>query len=157
MPSFLDLLVVIGMMFLRIGVPILVVALIAVALKRLDARWEREAGKYATRQPKKGVAAPIRKPQPQPQPQVPFIPPAAIKDNRIQPGVSAGVAVPAPIKAAPATQACWDAKGCSPAAQATCSAPAHPDMPCWQARFEAEGSIPADCANCDVFQRSPKH
>lgn len=157
MPSFLDLLVVIGMAFLRFGVPALVIVAIGYGLKRLDARWEREAREYSAKQPqaRKGVqpAAPVRKPQPQPQP---FIPPA-VRDSRIQPGVSMAVPSQAPIRVGSAQQACWDAKKCSPATKAECAAPQHPELPCWQARFEAEGAIPADCAQCDVFKRYPTH
>lgn len=159
MPSFLDLLVVAGMMFLRIGVPALVIAALAYGLKKLDARWEREARDYAAKQaearpgaqPQPRPAAPVRKPTPA---SLPFVPPPAIKDSRVQPGVS--MAAPtAGIKVA-GQQPCWDAKGCSDVAKSACPAPQHPDQPCWQARFDAEGAIPEDCAGCDVFQRYPK-
>lgn len=160
MPSFLDLLVVVGMMFIRIGVPAVVIGLLAYGLKRLDARWEREAGDYAAKQTgaQPGVrpqqprpAIPARKPTPAP---MPFVPPPAIKDSRVQPGVSMASAQPG-MQAA-AQQPCWDAKDCSGAVRSECAAPQHPDQPCWQARFDAEGAIPADCIECDVFQRYPK-
>lgn len=35
------------------------------------------------------------------------------------------------------------------------AAPKHPEMPCWQARFDAQIHIPEDCVNCDFCQRYP--
>jgi hypothetical protein len=162
MPNFLDLLVVIGMLFLRIGVPAVVIALIAYGLKRLDARWEREARAYTAQQAglQPGVqpkqprpAAPARKPVPAPAP-LPFVPPAQIKDSRVQPGMM--MAAPQPGLKAATQQACWDMKGCSDVAKSSCPAPQHPEQHCWEARFDAEGAIPEDCVGCDVFQRYPK-
>jgi hypothetical protein len=46
-------------------------------------------------------------------------------------------------------------KGCNDTSKAQCAAPQHPDKPCWQARFDAEGAIPEDCVGCDIFQRYP--
>jgi hypothetical protein len=156
MPGLLDLLVVVGMAFLRIGVPLLVIAGLGYLLKRLDAKWEAEARAYTAKQaveapaiqptaPKPAVrpVAPVRAPQPGPA--LPFvIPPAAAKEQRIQPGMMAQSA-----------QHCWDVKGCSEASKAQCAAFKQPDKPCWQARFDAEGHIPEDCVNCDIFQRYP--
>lgn len=82
MPSFLDLLVVIGMAFLRFGVPALVIVALAYGLKRLDARWEREAGEHAAREAGKQPAAAKGKTAPQP-----FVPPAELPANAPQPGV----------------------------------------------------------------------
>ncbi len=153
MMSFLDLVVVAGMFFLRIGAPLLVMAGLVYGLKRLDRRWEAEA--RASRQAE-AVVQPATRPQaprpgtvvrvPAPQPQLPWVPPPAVGKLPIQPG----------LMAAPAPQPCWEAKGCSDAMRAQCAAPQRPGVPCWQARFDAEGAIPEDCVKCDQFQRYPK-
>ncbi len=154
MISFLDLLVVVGMFFLRIGAPLLVMAGLVYGLKRLDRRWEAEA--RASRQAEAAeqpAARPGTRPQAPkpgtvvriPQPQVPWVPPPAVGKLPAQAG----------LMAAPASQACWEAKGCSDAKRAQCAAPQHPGEPCWQARFDAEGAIPEDCVKCDRFQRYP--
>jgi hypothetical protein len=54
-----------------------------------------------------------------------------------------------------ASQHCWDVKGCSEAAKASCAAPTNPGVPCWQARLDAAGKIPEECVECDIFQRYP--
>lgn len=178
MPSFTDFLVVIGMIGLRFGVPALVLAGLAYGLKRLDRRWEAEARDYAARHPEAREVVQPTAPQPAAPrptapartpartPSVPFVPPPE-KERRIQPGVSAGqpgIAVPGQrggvypgqpgLSAAP-QRPCWDLKSCSETAKAQCAAPQHPDQPCWQARFDAEGQIPEECVQCDVFQRYP--
>jgi hypothetical protein len=163
MISFTDIAVVFWMMLLRVGVPLLVVIALAYGLKRLDRRWEAEArthqAKMASTQPEvqpeapapqpTGPVAPVRKPARQPAPgQMPFIPPPVRnKEQRpslyAQPGASASA------------KHCWDEKGCSNSKKAACAAPSHPDQPCWQARFTAEGHVPEECVTCDVFQRYP--
>lgn len=157
MMNFLDLLVVAGMFLLRFGVPLLIVIGVGYLLKRLDRRWEREAWaeqekakaaeapaeRPSVPAPAKRPAAPVRKPATGPA--LPFIPPQVRDTPRPQPGLMA-------VKAA---QPCWQTKGCDEAKKAQCAAPGHPEKPCWQARFDAEGQIPEDCVNCDTFQRFP--
>jgi len=173
MPNFVDLLVFFGMVALRFGVPALVLAGLVYGLKRLDRRWEAEAHDYAAKHPEARPAvqpttprpaAPVRMPAPAKEPVAPFIIPPAIKDQRIQPGLSAAMpaapasstsTAPGASAASAASAACWDVKGCSPATKSQCAAAQHPDQPCWQARFDAEGQIPEDCVKCDVFQRYP--
>ena len=159
MPSFIDFMVFLGMVFLRFGVPLLIVVGVGYLLKRLDRRWEAEARAYAAKQaaqqprvqpepprPVERPAVPARKPTDIPQ--IPFIiPPAGIKDTRLplaQPG----------LMAAP-PQPCWEAKQCSADKKAQCAAPQHPGQPCWQARADAEGHVPEECVDCDIFQRYP--
>lgn len=159
MPNFVDFMVFLGMVFLRFGVPLAVIVGAGYLLKRLDRRWEAEAREYAAKhateqpgvqpeapKPAQRPAVPARKPAQAPQ--MPFIiPPPSIRDQRQQvarPGMMAAVAQP-----------CWDAKGCGDSAKAQCAAPQHPDQPCWQARFDAEGQIPDECVSCDIFQRHP--
>ncbi len=157
MPNFIDFLVFLGMVFLRFGVPLLIVLGIGHLLKRLDRRWEAEAREYAAKQAAQQpgirpeapqpVELPVRKPADVPQ--TPFIipPPAVIKDTRLP--------LPQPGLVATPPQACWDVKKCSADKKAQCAAPQHPDQPCWQARFDAEGHIPEECVGCDIFQRYP--
>lgn len=154
MLSFTDLLVLVGMFLLRFGVPAVVVIGVGYLLKRLDKRWEAEAwaeqgtdrtrGRPAQRPaaPRELPAAPKRAPA-TPLPWVP--PPPARETPRPQPGLAV----------APAARVCWDEKGCAEDRKAQCAAPRHPEMPCWQARFDAEGHIPDDCVDCDIFQRYP--
>jgi hypothetical protein len=154
MPNITDLLVVMGMVALRFGVPTLVLAALVYGLKRLDRRWEAEARDYAAKHPEARIpvqplvparpAVPARQPAPSKMPELPFVIPPAAKEQRVQPGL-----------AMTAQPACWDVKGCSNDAKSQCAAPAHPDQPCWQARFDAEGQIPEECVRCDVFQRYP--
>jgi hypothetical protein len=157
MINFTDMLVFAGMLFLRFGVPLLIVIGIGYLLKRLDRRWEAEAwaeqakaqaAEVPAEQP--SVPAPCPRPAvpartPVPAPVLPFIPPPVRETPRPQPGMTM----------ARAAQPCYDAKGCSDTSKAQCAAPQHPEKPCWQARFDAEGAIPEDCVGCDIFQRYP--
>ena len=163
MIDFVDIAVVAGMMFLRIGVPLLIVLAIGYGLKRLDKRWEaearRDAAKMAAEQPgqQPEIPAPTRRPGKQPvtpQP-LPFIPPpSAGKDERPAVYAQAAVSVAKPgMKAS--SKHCWDERGCSESQMQACPASSHPDQPCWQARFNAEGHIPEECVSCDIFQRYP--
>jgi hypothetical protein len=146
MMNFIDLMGVIGMFLLRVGVPVAITAGMVYLLKRLDRRWEmearaeRRAGKVVE-QPAGVPASPGKRP---PAPELPFIPPPAAPDRRIQPGVAA----------AQVAQPGLNAKSSRPA-KAQCSAPQNLDKPCWQTRFEAEGQIPEACVGCDIFQRYP--
>jgi hypothetical protein len=155
--DFLDLLVLAGMTLLRFGVPLLIVIGIGYLFKRLDRRWEREA--WEEQQKAKDAEAPVEQPsvpapvkrpavpvrKPVPGPALPFIPPLVRDTPRPQPGLTV----------AQVAQPCWNMKGCGEAKKAECAAPQHPEKPCWQARFDAEGQIPEECVNCDTFQRFP--
>lgn len=160
MPNFVDFLVFLGTVMLRFGIPLVVVAGLGYLLKQLDKRWEAEAHEYAAKQaaeqpaiqpeapqPVKRPALPVRKPTEAPQ--MPFIiPPAAIRDQRqqvAQPGMMAPIAE--------SGRSASRSVGASSKAQ--CSAPQSADRPCWQTRLEAEGRIPDECVNCDIFQRHP--
>lgn len=153
MLNFMEVLTVIGFFALRIGVPILVTAGLVYLFKRLDRRWEAEARALQVRvQPPVQVseAAPrrgttVRVPS-SPQSPLPWTPPPPAGRIPLQsPG----------LMAAPVPQPCWAVKGCSDAKRANCVAAQHPETPCWQARFDAEGAIPQECVNCDIFQRYP--
>jgi hypothetical protein len=168
MIDFTDIAVFAGMVLLRVGVPLLIVLGAGYLLKRLDRRWEAEAREYqakmAAEQPAKQPempapqpAAPARKPGKQPttpQP-LPFIPPPTpSKEQRPALYAQAGVAVSKAGLSASGKH-CWEEHGCSESKMSSCAAPSHPDQPCWQARFNAEGHIPEECVSCDIFQRYP--
>lgn len=155
MPSFVDFMVFLGMAFLRFGVPALVVVGLAYLLKRLDRRWAAEAQAYAAQhaakqpeasKPAERPAMPARTPAQAPQ--MPFIiPPAVIPDQRqqmAQPGLMA-----------PGVESGRSVKRSAASGKPLCSAPQNADKPCWQTRLEAEGQIPDECVNCDIFQRHP--
>ena len=154
MLNLLDVMVVAGFFLLRIGVPVLVMAALVYGLKRLDQRWEAEA--RAMQQRTQAAEQAGTQPQPQKprtvvrvpgaQPQLPWVPPPSA-DKRPVP--------PAGLLTAPAAQPCWSIKGCSESQRAQCAAPGHLEVPCWQARFDAEGAIPETCVKCDIFQRYP--
>ena len=157
MINFTDMLVFAGMLFLRFGVPLLIVIGIGYLLKRLDRRWEAEAWAEqakakAAEVPAEQPAAPAprptvpaRTPVPAPAPVLPFIPPPVREAPRPQPGMTA----------TRTAQPCYDVKGCSDASKAKCGAPQQPGKPCWQARLDAEGAIPEECVGCDIFQHYP--
>jgi hypothetical protein len=146
MMNFIDLMAVIGMFLLRVGVPLGITVGMVFLLKRLDRRWEMEA--RAERKAGKVVEQPIGVPaapsKRTPSPELPFVPPPAVPDRRIQPGVAAGQVV----------QPGLSVKS-SRTEKAMCSAPQNADKPCWQVRFDAEGQIPEECVGCDIFQRYP--
>jgi hypothetical protein len=146
MMNFIDLMAVIGMFLLRVGVPLGITVGMVFLLKRLDQRWEMEARaeRKAGKVVEQPAGVPVAPSKPVPSPELPFVPPPAVPDRRIQPGVSAGQAVQRGLSAKT-----------SRSEKAQCSAPQNPDKPCWQARFDAEGQIPEECVTCDIFQRYP--
>jgi hypothetical protein len=161
MLDFLDLVGLLGMIFLRFGIPIILMAGAAYFLKRMDARWEAEAraaqAVEEAEQPGVAPEAPTRPAQPAPvrQRRAPapgplptFVPPPVDKSVPIQAAIQPGMMMAA-------SQHCWDVKGCSEEAKASCAAPANPGVPCWQARLAADGKIPDECVECDIFQRYP--
>ncbi len=126
----LDFLTILGFFLLRIGIPLLITFGVGYFLRRLDARWEREARQEATR------------PQPRPAPHLDLSLPTA---NR---------GLPAPLAAAGADhfhQPCWDLRDCEPQQRQNCPAALHPEMPCWLTRREMEGKIPEACVHCVLF------
>jgi len=154
MLDFLDIAGLLGMILLRFGIPVAVLAIAGYFLKRLDARWEAEARASVEEQPAVSAevqpavvpAVTARRPRaPAPGPLPTFIPPPPARPPvSVQPGITMAAARP-----------CWEEKGCSDEMKATCAAPAHRDKPCWQARLDAEGKIPEQCVECDIFQTYP--
>jgi hypothetical protein len=145
MMSLMDLLVLVGMFALRFGVPLLIVIGIGYLLKRLDRRWEAEAWEQQrAAQAAARLAARPGIPKRAPVSQLPFVIPPP-PDMRQQPG----------LVAAPPASRCWDIRGCAESVRSKCVAPRNPELPCWQARFDAEGQIPEECVGCQIFQRYP--
>ncbi|MCX7852718.1 MAG: hypothetical protein N2383_08040 [Caldilineales bacterium] len=127
MEVLMDILVIIGMFLLRLGLPLALVLALGYGLRRLDARWEAEARR--------------QRPEVTPEPL-----PAAWP-----------VGMPAVWATGPASAVdvfglpCWQLRGCDPARREQCPAYRQPDGPCWLARAEAEGALPAACATCLIF------
>lgn len=125
---------IILLFILRLGVPLLITVAIAYGLRRLDAKWQVEAEAEA-----KAQARAISPQTPQPQP------------SRGSNGNGFPLRQPiVPIMAA--GQPCWSVKGCSEAARASCAAFHQPNVPCWAARINAEGRLPAGCKDCSLYQ-----
>jgi hypothetical protein len=143
------ILIMLGLLILRIGVPLGIVLLLGYFLKRLDRRWEAEA------RAQRAAAAAVDQP--------------AVQPVAPRPARPSGVDVPGPqLPYAPIPlvglqpglilldgKRCSDIKGCSEQSKAKCPAVLHPDTPCWQARRESEGRLPAGCSECDIFLRYP--
>ena len=139
-----NVLLIILLFILRMGIPVLVTVAIAYGLRRLDARWQAEAEAEAKAQTK--VVAP-KAPQPQP----------ARTGNGAGNGSGNGVGINAPLRqplpvAMAAGQPCWSIKGCSESMRANCAAFHQPNVPCWSARMNAEGRLPAGCKDCKLYQ-----
>ena len=129
-----NVLLIILFFILRLGIPVLVTVAIAYGLRRLDAKWQAEA--EAKAQTKSVVP---QAPQPKP--------------ARIGNGNGAGITLPLrqPVAMA-AGQPCWSLKGCSESMRANCAAFHQPTIPCWSARTNAEGRLPAGCKDCTLYQ-----
>ncbi len=50
---------------------------------------------------------------------------------------------------------CWDIQRCSEQQRASCSAYAHPEVPCWQHFRDPEGALREQCLGCQVFLKAP--
>lgn len=55
-----------------------------------------------------------------------------------------------------ATEPCWAIKRCNGPVVEDCPTVARPDVPCWLARLQAEGQLPAACYNCELFAFNEK-
>ena len=131
-----NVLLIILLFILRLGIPVLVTVAIAYGLHQLDARWQAEAEAEAKAQTKVGVA-----PQPQ----------TAWAGNGAGNGINIPLRPPSPVALA-AGQPCWSLKGCNESMRANCAAFHQPNLPCWSARMNAEGRLPAGCKDCKLYQ-----
>lgn len=131
MESLPNVLLLVLMFFLRLAVPLLITAAIAYGLKRLDAKWQAEAERQATAEQAVAVA---------------------LKPAVAAAGLGAMPGAVLPAMAAASAAPCWSVMGCSETARARCAAYHQPDQPCWMARQEAEGKLPAKCRDCNRYQ-----
>jgi len=125
MSSVTEILYMLSLFALRLGVPLVITITIAYFLRKLDARWEEEAGRAT------GVVAEKR------------------VDYTPQPGLP--LSTPLPVTFDSHGKPCWEIKDCEPIALEQCPAYQDPGVPCWQARRQAEGRIPVECYHCEIF------
>lgn len=138
MDALTDILVILGMFFLRLGVPLLLVFGVGYLLRRLDARWEAEAREQAgtdVRQVQQR-RRPGRQPSERPAPAVPQRLPAA-------PAYASVIDI--------FGQPCWAINDCDAATKEKCPAFHQPGSPCWLARFQEEGHLPDGCQECAIY------
>jgi hypothetical protein len=133
MEGLTSVLLILVLFFLRLGVPILVTIAIGYGLSRLDAKWRREAEHEARAQTGRPMNEVERQPTGQPLT-------IRLPEN-----------VPSGMFAVSNGPHCWDVKGCSEAMRAKCAAFRQPTVPCWQARTQAEGRLPAPCKGCHLY------
>jgi len=123
-------LMIIGLFVLRLGVPLAITIALGYGLSRLDARWKAEGGDAA---PPSRLAG---------RPQHVFKSAAGFQALTLQQTFARDQA----------GRPCWDLKDCSEAVLEAIAACESGDVPCWEARRIAEGELPADCRNCEVYQ-----
>lgn len=136
MEGLTNVLLILALFFLRLGVPILVTILIGYGLSRLDAKWRREAERETRAQTGRQMDEARRQSAGQPM------------------TIRLPDAVPASVFVISDGPPCWDVKGCSEAMKAKCAAYRQPTVPCWQARTQAEGRLPALCKGCHLYAPS---
>lgn len=135
MESSPNVLLLVLMFVLRLGVPLLITVAIAYGLKRLDAKWQAEAEAEGKGKGETTVAPAFN----------PAVAAAGV-------GAMPGVFPSATSLAAAGAARCWSVKGCSETTRAKCAAYHQPDLPCWMARQNAEGKLPATCRDCNLYQ-----
>jgi hypothetical protein len=77
-----------------------------------------------------------------------------VLDLRWQREAEARRSVPA-VGAAARSVRCWEELGCPEERRQGCPAFARPDVPCWQAFRDAQGSLRPACLECVVFREAP--
>lgn len=150
MDALIDIFAVLGMFFLRLGVPLLLVIGVGYLLRRLDARWEAEAREHAN------AALPAKAAQ-RPGTGLPAQSPIQPGQRPLPAGWPQPQRLPAFASGAPASvidtfgQPCWALNGCSETGRQQCPAYQQPGSPCWLARFQAEGKLPEACPQCPIY------
>ncbi len=154
-------LVLIGLFILRILVPVALTVGLGYLLLRLDKRWQEEAQKAREEVDEDLVDeqsnVPSREPaQPMEVPtglswgsSLPPRQPAFALQERAEKAVN----IP-PVLPALAEAPCWMIQNCDPAKRVKCAATQHPEMPCWLARLQDEGVLPASCPQCQLFNQA---
>lgn len=138
MDAFIDTLTILGVFFLRLGVPILLVIGVGYLLRQLDARWEAEAWAQKEAQT---AARPVIHIEKRPAPSI-WPSPTALPASLVG-------AFPTALDVF--GQSCWEMKNCAPSTREQCPAYQQPGSPCWLAHQQAEGQIPEPCYNCHIF------
>ncbi len=138
MDALTDIFAILGMFFLRLGVPLLLVFGVGYLLRRLDAQWEAEAREQTGTNVRQGQEQqrPGRRPSERPAPAVPQRLPAA-------PAYASVIDI--------FGQPCWAINDCDAAARENCPAYHQPGSPCWLARFQEEGHLPDGCQQCAIY------
>ena len=116
--------VIAALFVLRLGIPLVIMLAVTYFLRRLDARWQAEAEQSRAKESEQARNDAI--PQTLPELVLVNVPP---------------------------TQPCWVYKQCPEARRIGCPAFQTPDLPCWLARYRAEGRIPEKCYLCELFSR----
>lgn len=75
------------------------------------------------------------------------------EDARKEAPVRSNGKVAAPATLAALSLPCWVTFSCSEEARKNCAAYQHPDLPCWEAKRQANnGVLAASCADCPRYQ-----
>jgi len=111
------------MFILRLGIPVAVMLAVGYFLHRLDARWQAEAEQLRAKMREGAQNDPVDQ----------TLPEVALVDVPSQP--------------------CWAYKQCPEALRMGCPAYQAPNLPCWLARYRAEGYIPEKCYLCELFSQ----
>jgi hypothetical protein len=122
MNQFEATLVMIGLFALRCVVPLALTAAVGYLMNRLVDRWAVEE------------TAPEIRPEPA---RIPTV--EAPAQPRRQPVLSL-LSLP-----------CWVTNSCPEEKRKQCPACERDDVPCWQARLQAEGTLPANCPDCPRY------
>lgn len=128
-------LMIVLLFVLRLGVPLLITLALGYALGKLDAKWQAEA---ETERQAEAEAQGVASMQSQARPAAA---PATYQLPTRRP-------IPVGVMAGPP---CYSLKGCSEAMKAACPAMRQPSVPCWAARQGAEGQLPMECKNCQLY------
>lgn len=116
--------VLIALFALRCVLPFALTLLVGYGMNRLVAHWEREEAAAKTTSP---APVPARRPA---RPARPSIPVVAVKPS-----------LP-----------CWVFNNCEESAYVNCAAYKNSAVPCWLARMQADGKLPAKCPSCAIYQ-----
>ena len=123
MSGFEATLVMVALFALRCVVPLALTAALGYLMNRLVDRWEAEEA---------AAEALDKKPAP-----VPLMERPAAPERQ---SVLSLLSFP-----------CWVTNNCPEAKRRSCPACERDDVPCWQARREAEGALPANCPDCPRY------
>lgn len=111
---------------LRCVAPLVLTIAVGYAMNRLVDRWEAEEAQTAPAQ----VVAPIIIPA---KPEMPMRETAVTMLQQLP---------------------CWLVRGCDSTKRHACPAYQQQEKPCWMARLQLDGQLPADCPDCPVYQHA---